>query len=958
MNDNPLSPFLVDVARLRQNASMTDSVWQVRWRQFCEQASVAAKPDRESRWPLHAAVVWLATGDSSWASRGAAQLLALLGGQYQRMLESGHPDTDTWMHAAPMARRAIALDWLWDSGTFTQAQRDELAELFICDALRYAYVVLHCRVPAHANNQGMAMALNLVVVGYLFGHRRGDDPRGRLIFREGLVHLMQQIALLPPGGFGSEGSTYAAGIEAPLGALACATLEAITNESWFDRKIAPWGNTFGSQVEHGSHFLSPSGLLFPWDQYGYQRCFGAAPEAYLAMRLNDVNRYRRVTHGNGWRQSGNGPWMTDDHAWQWIWMPLPPPPPDVREGEGREATEHLLAHAWCEPHTGAALVSRSQQFHLLQMWSWSSAPPTRCHMHPNNIVVEAFGSPLLVDGHAHSTFSLAPELAKHVSSNSIMARYDTSWWAQGSIAAHSCIMLDDARAMVMPYTHVSHHEDAQTTGQLLMHEPEADPPRLAGEVARFYQHTFADVHSVRRTCTLIADQLFAVCDQVDADKSHDVLSQFVLRSGAEVTEYGVRLRTAEHVVLDLIALGESENSLHEYTGQPSVMEQRCHHYRRRRQGATVELVTLLLPRLGRRLLADLTDDLSMTIRNDQDVVLADNLRIMIDQIYDHLPVTQPWCYTVDVTTQGSIAHVHDDADLLLELPHVYGVSLEVNGHAIDVPRLAEHHHGEPALLPIFVSLPRDLVRAAEGELTIKVTLRDFRHWGIHGRLRLHERIDVDVPVVDQTGEDAWRVAWDDQSACINLADLRSPAQPLRRPQVTGEDAAELAASVHNAVQQHDAPAASWIKPDTSAERGASVCRADANDSQPILTALLDDDWQVRMLAAKCAGLCGIEAAMPALREMLSHPLVMDTAAQHNLREQVMAAWALGKLKDGDAVPRLAELLDVQNYYGLRRVAAQALSRIATPQALDVLQHVAEDQDQEVAEAALRALRAG
>lgn len=348
MTPQPASdlPFLVaDPAALRQRLATLQGAWKRRWERFCAEAR---NGQRSVMWyagagkanvPLHAAFIAMATGSEEFIAIARGDL-AFMADHYEETLAGGHQDMDTWMYAAPMARRAIAADWMWP--WLDAAERERYSELFIRDSLRYPYVVLHHRVPPHANNQGAAQALNLAVVGHVFGQRRGSDPRARHLLATGLPHLLQQVALLPPDAYGGEGSTYEVSVAAPLMALCCAAAEAITGAELFARPFAPCGNTFAQALGLSPRLVPPSQVLPGWDQHGFHLAKPGTTLAYLAHRCGDPRWFGSVSNGDGWVLGGHFAWLRDDHVWQWLWMPAP---------EQAVAAEPF-APPWAEPRVG------------------------------------------------------------------------------------------------------------------------------------------------------------------------------------------------------------------------------------------------------------------------------------------------------------------------------------------------------------------------------------------------------------------------------------------------------------------------------------------------------------------------------------------------------------------------------------------------------------------------------
>lgn len=945
-----LSPWLIDdVAGLRSRLGALRGRWRRRWDRFCREAELGATADGEAPYPLHAAFLYAVTGGRGWADR-AADNLRWLRDRYDALVATGRPDSDTWMHAAPMARRAIGLDWVWDSSALTPPEREQLAELFVTDALRHAYVVLHHRIPPHANNQGLALALDLVVVGYLFGLRRGTDPVARHLLEFGLPHLLDQVALLPPGAYGSEGSTYAVGVEAPLAALACAALESITGEQVFDRPLGRWGNTFRMMLEHSPRLVAPSGLLWPWNQYGYQGCWAGGGDAYLAWRSGEPAWHHDVLRGRGWERSGAAAWLADDHVWQWLWMGEPATTSSDGDGSGR----HDVG-SWAEMHVGGALAGHGGTIYLTQVWNWSCWPPARTHMHPNAISLEAFGSPLLVDGHATADFDLAPLLAERVGDDPRRSVYDAGWWAPGCLGAHSCVIIDDAIEMTSSFSHAEPElDDPPLTGRLTRFSEEEGLAVLSADVTRFYRPSFPDVARVERTSALLADRCLVVEDVVEAAHEHRVAVQFVLRHGAtRRSDGGVRLRTAEHVVLDVIPLGASDDELVDIPGFPSVLEGRCHHFRRTVHSSNLRLRTVLVPQMGRRRRADWSGQWRVTVVAHG---RAAELKVdRIEELEDHLdPARRPET-TVHLSRSVDVPAAAEGR-WLLQLPQAYRQRVWLAGVELRLPTQRRHHHGEPDLVPLFVDVDEVLRPHVGHAVEVRIELSGLRRWGIHGDVVLHEQLEPALPRAAEAGG-VVRVDLAGWSGELNTNTIaQGPAIPASPPSA-GEEAAALAFRWVGALRNDASPSAHGPGAASDPLRQLALMMGDASrgaapmDEADIAVALDlcgHAQWLVRMFAAKLLGVVREASAASRLRAMAGHDPVF--------RVRIMAAWSLGEIGDASAVDELVENLDPRLYYGLRRAAAHALAQIGSPRCLPRVMAGALDRDPEYAAACRRAIR--
>ena len=895
-----VAPALIDdLPALRVKLAGFTGVWAKR----LETMRIAARREARSvKWyagaargdvPLHAAFLALTAREPAEEVEFTAiarRDLAWLAEQYEATLAVGHQDYDTWMYAAPMARRALACDWMWMS--LDAAERARYLELFVRDSLRYPYVVLNHRVPAHANNQGMAQALNLVTIGWIFGVRRARDPRARHLLAVGLEHLHQQIALLPPDAYAGEGSTYECGVSAPLTALAAAVLEGVAGDRRADRPLAPCGNSFIEALTLAPRLLPPSGVLPGWDQHGYHLGMPNCVRAYLARRTGDPAWFAPVAHGHGWGTGMSFGWMSDDQVWTMLWMPAPddcPPAPP-------------FSAPWAVTRIGGTLVE-SGRLHAFQHWDIVGHLPVRAHCNPNALQLEAWGSLLTVDGNPAADYALIQD-----------PRLQLQWWASevpsviswagGSIASHSCVQIDQAIDLRGPDAGIAPDPHLVGAGRLVREERTPGWQCIAADAAACYSERFTLDHAVRTTA-LVDDALWVVRDDLADSASHDWTWRLVLRAGAVATPWGFRLTTAEHVVLDGIALDGDAGRLEDIAGFPSLLEKRCHHWLRTRSAtARAQFMTLLVPQAARELLADLGG----------------------------IPDTAT-THVVDLDLPSSVVA----GELLLELPRTYALAATLDGQALTLPMLGHYHSGEPICMAPFAALPAGAARRARLELTITTgTIAAV------GRVALHRARPVAPPQWRRTG-DRLEIVVDGRHIAVDLARLVTTCPPVQVFVPTGaEPLAEAAALVD---RLHLAPDGDW-----TGLGGEAGC----------IAGLDHPDWDVRLAAAAWLARCATTVALPALRRRLAAEtadLVADKTYAPRYRVKELCLLALHRLADPTLKPILEGLLVREEFYGVRRLAARALQDLGDAASLPALQRWVHDADQETASAARSALAA-
>ncbi len=978
---NETLPYLIPVAGdLRRKINALSGLWQRRWTHFL--ATAEADRGNQATWecgphalgtPTYAAFAYVVTGERRWADQAAANLRRLRDDYDEGIRTSPRPDWDTWTYAAPRLRHAISLDWIWNSGALEPDEQRALADLFVEDSLRYPYVVLHHRIPPHANNQGTAQALNLVTIGYLFGIKRGNDACARHLLEFGLEHLYQQVALAPPSGHTGEGSTYHWGVEAPLIALSCATLEWISGTPCFEQALAPNGNSFRSMLSLLPKLIPPSQLLAGWDEHGYELGVSGTPLAYLAYRTGDRSWYDPIRLGDGWERSGHFAWMRDDHVWQWIFMPEPDPADDMRR-----CPYH--PRPWAEDHVGGTLLDRAGERHLFQYWDISSQWPARTHMNPNCVQLEAWGSLLTLDGKRtpDDRFPLGADPRMQFTSWHQPDKKPNSW-AAGCVAAHSCVWIDDAIDITVPAKGYETGPDQATTGQLVRHEAGDTLQLVTGEVAQFFDHVFTDLESMRRTSALVDETFWVMVDQMASARAHAYTWQLVLRTGAGRVGEKVVVRTPEQVVFHVVPLptgGPDEGcELVDVPGFPSTLEQRCAHFRRVRSGTEVEFVTVLVPQLARRELADLTE--GWTGKWDPDNrgeaegwqhsggEGAWQAMTFADTFYDRQAVYRSDAPDPDPTmvwmrrTVGAPA-VQGDERLLLQLPRGCQIDVWIDGVSAAGAGNRTSHEITPRLLPAFVDVTESLGDGNEHEFVFRLC-RQSRP-GLVPPCKLHVTAEVRPPEVSLTDDGVVRVVLDDKVHTVELDRLRCPIPVRRKPTWSGDDplsaARETAATLLTTAPATTAPR--WDG--TPGERRGACLWAlkhpQAASHDRLLAALDDPDWVVRMVAARTLGELKVREAVPRLIRLVEEETVdkrTDPAYFPKYRLREMALYALGKIGDPAAMQACLDCMDIKEFYGVHRLAAEALGVMGDERAIPVLEKWVDIIEQETAGACERAI---
>ncbi len=238
------------------------------------------------------------------------------------------------------------------------------------------------------------MALCCSIIGFIFGWKLSDHPTARFLFDYGFGRLPDLIGLFPADGYGGEGSTYTSHVNTPLFYWTHAFLKEVTGRDFLDTPFAPNKTTLRNLIAMEVKLAGPSGLLAPWDHYGWQRAVNASPFAYLA-RITGVPDYLALIPSlNAWKDPGYLAWGQDDHLWTLLWWPE-----IFRDFDSRGIPESLFG--WFLPRTGAALDDTKRRIRLMQVWdpcSSTIAGVGRAQVNPNHVILDVNGEPVFQDG--------------------------------------------------------------------------------------------------------------------------------------------------------------------------------------------------------------------------------------------------------------------------------------------------------------------------------------------------------------------------------------------------------------------------------------------------------------------------------------------------------------------------------------------------------------------------------
>ena len=456
-----------------------------------------------------------------------------------------------WCFAFPHCRWATSFQWLDSVGAWETAEAERLREQLVEFAFLNFFSGLRTKPePECVDNQTMALCLCNALVGELFP---GSAVAARLR-ADGVRRLPAMLGGMPPSGYSGEGSTYMDCVVGPAVPFVVELLERIHGGDWFNRPLEPTGCLAANIVRMISREWTPSGLVLPWDHYGWglpvRSCI-----AYGAHRTGDPFYHTLLEEHADWGFENETGWGCDEMVWSLIWWP-----------EQRGTPRRSQFPSWAAADVGAALVAEDSQLYLMQMWDPSTPhEPGRAHVNPNALVLCAYGSPLTVDGvkrHGAPLFEFADTWQERRNMD-FKVRRDN--YGSGCAGAHGVLLMDGWEGM--------RAKSEYPQGSLV--EFDETGKSVTGDVTPLYREHWPDTRVVQRRSRLCHDRFWLVEDLASFADEHTVTARFYFRPQPVPVARGVGIETAEGVRLHWLPLvGPAEFTVQELDGYPDRLDGR------------------------------------------------------------------------------------------------------------------------------------------------------------------------------------------------------------------------------------------------------------------------------------------------------------------------------------------------------------------------------------------------
>ncbi len=605
-------PLLVpNVERLRAKLARAAFPLDRYWAHF--QQLAAAEPIGEFQaLPMFA---WLVTGDRKYEKNIRAIYLELMEKLplCDSCIESQY---HTYTVGSPLARFAIYLDWVWDSGIFSPEELARIAGRLVDQVFSHCYLTLKGRLPA-GDNQQASMAFACAAAGYVFGVKRMKLRAAQAMYAEGLARYYAILKELPVGGWCGEGSAYHYGVVAPVVALFTAFVEEVTGKDLFD--ATPGQSSVRETLRFAATVINAGGLLPGWDDYGNARPEIKMHLAWYARRSGDHSVLGEIVRHGLWSESSIWGWYNDDKVWTLLFWPdeavLPETPP--------------VLQPWLQPDVCGKLIAAGGAVDVLQMWDVAGGGiPSRAHLNPNNVEICSHGQVHTCDAHGsdvdtryfafdpevmfseRDAFSFAtairmwqtPEETARMTEEDLKSRVKAhaatvaKGCSHSTLAAHSVITVDHEGWKFI-------REDFIGKGSGLVALPSLQAVR--GDVSEFYQKAWG-VRRMVRSSLLIGNRLVLMIDEFAGRGRRDYTWRLHLRPEVSVSGCHARQRLREGVVLDVATEKGSPFQVEEIRDYPRYFERLTHSLSITRRRASGHFAVALRPGLARRVVADLS----------------------------------------------------------------------------------------------------------------------------------------------------------------------------------------------------------------------------------------------------------------------------------------------------------------------------------------------------------------
>lgn len=527
--------LIADVQRLRRKILDSEGDLRILWGHL---KKVALMDDSEhGAYPVFAHLV---TNDERYCKKAKAYLIDKVLGPPADWDSPAFLNEHMWIHTALSVKYCIYYDWLMNAGLLSDDESKAIADKITSLAYNYMYHWAKCVIAVPRtfllpNNQTASVACGFLYIGYLFSQKYGNDRRAKKLFQMALDVYPGLIGQVSAGGYNGEGAPYAFDIACSSLVLYTALLEEITGEPLFFKKFPTNNVSLKELIDVGLNLLSVSGLLIPIDSYGYSSGpNNLTPVVYAANKTKNPAYLNLLYKYNFWH-SDTMTWQKDDRIFTLLFWPE-----NLKRNHSPAAKK-----SWFLPSTFGGLVDEKNKIELFQ--TYHDIQAGHDHVDPNSIVLEAYNSPLILDGYPD------PRKEFFFGKTDVSVIDGRKMHSSGveSICSHNTITVDRDDF---------YRSRRDRNGQMVFFAESPLVDSLSSDVAEIFQPDF-DLKKFERQSIFVKPGYFLIYDQLEAETSHSYTYRMYLREKAEKTGNGIVVDTYEKVRMYLLMPGRERLSV-------------------------------------------------------------------------------------------------------------------------------------------------------------------------------------------------------------------------------------------------------------------------------------------------------------------------------------------------------------------------------------------------------------
>lgn len=589
-----------DVEKLRKKLNNPERYIHKYWKWFI---NVAENSPEEYHW--YHPLIYLVTKDEKFAEYSKNTFLKFIdelpNRDFTMEIQFHH-----WCNAGAIAQYAIFYDWIADSPAISQSERNKIESGLVDYTFKHLMPSIQTKIEKSCDNQILSLIMCSLILGYLFGFKRKKYTSCQVLFNDAMRRLKIALGYIQTGGYSYEGTTYMNSVFIPALILISSFVKQVTGEDYFEKRFPPNNNTIKDVLNMCGKLFTSSGLDLPWDHYGYERFSGYSSIVYYGKKTGKDNYIYLLDKFKNWVDEPYYLWGYTDKIWTLLWWP---------DEEPVSKTSHF--EPWAIQNIGGALVSDDNKLYLFQMWDKCGSNMTaRAQVNPNSLVIEAYGSPISLDGYVEHNCKEFNYKNTWCSYKFRTGKLERTSFGYGTAGGHNVIIVDNDDGFF---------PGEEKEGKLLDFVSFKGFKLVSGDVTDFYSKKYS-ARKVIRTSFMLDERFFVITDAIDFKDAHRCKWRIYLRPGAFIEGKNVKSITSEGVNTYLSGAERYKISIKNIDGYPLIPEGRSTRIDFEKTGKKIDFAFLLYP-----------DTISEDILD-----ISDGWEFNADGYKVNIPIDEPW----------------------------------------------------------------------------------------------------------------------------------------------------------------------------------------------------------------------------------------------------------------------------------------------------------------------------